>query len=70
MRKMKNNMKETNKDCPFLYANRFHDSSCCGEKCSFWCEFANRCSIPLLAEMFADSTICQNVFNNAKGKQE
>lgn len=55
MRKMKNNMKETNKDCPFLYANRFADSSCCGEKCSFWCEFAKRYSIPLLAEMFKEN---------------
>lgn len=53
------------KVCPL----RFNDTlvsrpKCIGEECSWWCNFADRCSIPLLAEMFADSSICRNVFGS------
>lgn len=53
------------KVCPL----RFNDTlvsrpKCIGEECSWWCNFADSCSIPLLAGMFADSSICRNVFNS------
>lgn len=58
-------MKNEEKLCPFAFSSgQYKEKKCKGSLCSFWCEFANRCSIPLLAEMFADSTICQNMFNN------
>lgn len=37
---------------------------CMKEQCAWWCKFAQDCSVPLLAGMFADSTICCNVFED------
>lgn len=44
------------KKCPLK------NSNCDKEKCMWWCNFAHDCSIPLLAGMFADSSICNNIF--------
>lgn len=48
--------------CPFKFNGKQGQEKCQGEMCAFWCEFAHECAVPLLAGMFADSTICQNVF--------
>lgn len=42
--------------CPLL------KETCKGKECAFWCDFGKMCSVPLLAGMFADSSVCQNVF--------
>lgn len=36
--------------------------TCQKSDCMWWCEFANDCSVSLLATMFADSEICRNIF--------
>lgn len=57
-------LKKTNKiikTCPIKHA------ICDKENCMWWCEFAKDCSIPLLAGMFADSTVCRNVFEEEYG---
>lgn len=35
---------------------------CMQDQCAWWSDFANYCSVPLLAGMFADSSICRTVF--------
>ena len=59
----------TGKFCPIMVAggNPSTPSFCIEEECAWWCKFAKDCAIPLLAGMFADSTICQNVFDVAGG---
>lgn len=37
---------------------------CMQERCAWWCKFAQDCSVPLLAGMFADSEICRNVWED------
>lgn len=54
-------MENKEKLCPFLFPSG-SGGYCVKDACSFWCKFADECTIPLLAGMFADSTICQNVF--------
>lgn len=54
-------MENKEKLCPFSFSSG-SSGYCVKDACSFWCDFANECAIPLLAGMFADSTICQNVF--------
>lgn len=55
-------MENKEKLCPFTFSNPYGNSECEGRRCEFWCEFANECAIPLLAGMFADSTVCQTMF--------
>lgn len=51
------------KICPICVAGSKNAVSyCMHEACAWWCDWANDCAIPLIAGMFADSTICQNVF--------
>lgn len=54
--------------CPIMVAggNMQINGYCIGKDCSWWCDWANSCSIPLLAGMFADSEICRNVFENTE----
>lgn len=53
------------KYCPIMILNAQNASPVCPKKlCEWYCEFADSCSIPLLAGMFADSTICQNTFES------
>lgn len=47
-----------NKICPLL-----KDRDCIENSCAFWCDFAQDCSVPLLAGMFADSSVCNTVFD-------
>lgn len=36
---------------------------CIYENCAWWAEWANDCSIPLIASILADSSICLNDFS-------
>ncbi|MBS6229400.1 MAG: hypothetical protein KH509_06500 [Clostridium sp.] len=54
-------MENKEKLCPFLFSSAI-GGCCIKDACSFWCDFADECTSPLLAGMFADSTIRQNVF--------
>ena len=47
---------------PFQYSNREHclDAKCIGKDCAWWSGWAQDCSIPLIAGILADSTICRN----------
>lgn len=62
--KVTENKEKQNKEklCPFKFSGKQGQEKCQGEMCAFWCEFANGCAVLLLAGMFADSGICQNVF--------
>ena len=55
-------MKER-KVCPICVAgaNNFVNY-CIGEDCAWWVKWAEECSVPLIAGMFADSSICRNAF--------
>lgn len=44
--------------CPLL-----RNQKCMENSCAFWCEFAKDCSVPLLAGMFADSSVCNTIFD-------
>lgn len=44
------------KRCPLI------QKVCCEESCAWWCGFAKDCAVPLLAGMFADCDVCNNVF--------
>lgn len=56
-------MNETKKLCPILHtAHNPMMNFCIGKRCAWWCDFAKSCSIPLIAGMFADSSICNNVW--------
>lgn len=59
------------KFCPLMVRgeNMHVNGYCIGESCSWWCKWANDCSIPLLAGMFADSTVCQSVFENIEDRK-
>lgn len=57
------------KYCPIREANneRFY-AECMKGACMWWREYAKDCAIPLLADMFADSKICNTVFEQDKVK--
>lgn len=51
------------KPCPIMVASPTMQGTLCIEQhCAWWCEFAQECSIPLIAGILADSSICQNVW--------
>lgn len=51
------------KPCPFMIINTNMGSSyCIGSDCAWWCNFAEDCSIPVIADILADSSICRNVW--------
>lgn len=57
------------KPCPILVASpRMGGTLCIQQHCAWWCEFAECCSIPLVAGILADSTICQNIWNRRVGE--
>ena len=59
------------KICPICVAGSNNAVSyCIREACAWWAEWANECSVPLIAGMFADSTICQNVFEAPEPPKE
>ena len=50
---------EKGRYCPVM------KEKCVKEDCAWWCEWTRideSCAIPLLAGMFADSTVCRTVF--------
>lgn len=54
-----------NKVCPIMCAGANQSVCyCIGRDCAWWCEFAEDCSVPLIAGILADSSICQNGWNN------
>lgn len=58
--------KNDSKFCPLMVSggNMHINRRCIGADCSWWCKWASDCSVPLLAGMFADSTVCQSIFEN------
>ena len=59
-------MPEHGKYCPIMVAGaNTHVSECIGKDCAWWIPYANDCAMPVVAEILADSTICQNVFEAA-----
>lgn len=52
-------MADTEKFCPII------GNECMAGKCKFWCGFAEECAVPLLASMFADSSVCLNIFHSS-----
>ena len=59
-------MPEHGKYCPIMVAGaNTHVSECIGKDCAWWIPYANDCALPVVAEILADSTICQNVFEAA-----
>ena len=51
------------KICPIFFANKTFPV-CRGDVCAWWSNYAKECSLPLIADILADSSICQNVWNN------
>lgn len=49
------------KICPLMNMNAF-SPQCIESQCAWWCGFAQDCSVPLLAGMFADSKSCNIEF--------
>ena len=43
---------------------------CSGEKCAWWSKFAENCAVPLIAEILADSDICNNVWEPVYTKKD
>lgn len=59
-------MPEHGKYCPIMVAGaNEYVSECTGKDCVWWLPYANDCAMPVVAEILADSTICQNVFEAA-----
>lgn len=58
--------KEVSKVCPIMWAAVSTTGKCIKENCEWWLPFAEKCAVPLAAEILADSTICQNVFEESK----
>ena len=59
------------KNCPLmLCGGNYISSGCLGSGCAWWCSFAKECAVPLLAGMFADSEICNNIFDNIAEQNE
>ena len=55
------------KPCPILVVSSDIPSTLCMQQhCAWWCEYAECCSVPLIAGILADSTICQSVFRKEK----
>ena len=65
-------MKDT-KICPICAAGANDFVSCCyciREDCAWWAEWANDCSVPVIAGILADSTICRNEFSEPPEEKE
>lgn len=58
--------KEVSKVCPIMWATVGTTGKCIKENCEWWLPFAGICAVPLVAGILADSTICQNVFEESK----
>lgn len=58
-----NKIEEKGEYCPIMTGggNQFV-ASCIKEDCAWWCDWGGSCAIPLLAGMFADSSVCNTLF--------
>lgn len=63
-------MKDT-KICPICVAgeNNFVNY-CIRQDCAWWADYADDCSIPVIAGILADSNICQNVWKKPPKEDE
>lgn len=64
-------MKYFEKICPIrspLSGDKF--AYCVGDMCSFYAEYASSCSIPVIANILADSDICKNVWESDNKVEE
>lgn len=53
------------KVCPLRCADKTKPIAyCMGDACAWWCDWAKECAIPLTAGILADSSICQNTWND------
>lgn len=43
---------------------------CLGKECAFFCDYADSCAIPLLTNIFADSEICRNIWDQKEEVEE
>ena len=59
-------MNALDKLCPMKRLNGY----CVGELCAWWLEFAKECAVPVAAGILADSTICQNVWEEEEHDAE
>ena len=58
------------KPCPILVgAVNIKSAYCIGKDCSWWCEFAQDCAVPLIAGILADSSICMTGWNRRAGEE-
>lgn len=58
------------KPCPILVASpRMEGTLCMQEHCAWWSKYAKCCSIPIIADILADSTICQSIFAQEVGSE-
>ena len=64
-------MSKEEKICPILKIgeNRYVNN-CMKEQCEWWIPFAHQCAVTLVAGILADSTICQNVFDDGAWVKE
>ena len=52
------------KVCPMFISGNIPQARCIGVDCAFWCAFSGDCAIATIAGILADSTICQNIFED------
>jgi hypothetical protein len=55
--------------CPLLSTSG-RTYKCFGKECGWWCEFAEDCAVPLVAGILADSSICQNAWDDVRFDDE
>ena len=59
------------KPCPIMVgAENMKSAYCIGKDCSWWCEFAQDCAVPLIAGILADSSICMTGWNCRVGEED
>lgn len=61
---------EPKKICPIRIAGQGFSYDCLGEDCAWWQDYANDCAVSVVAGILADSTICQNVWEEEKHDAE
>lgn len=43
---------------------------CLGKRCAFYAKYAESCSVPLIANILADSDICRNIWEPERDVEE
>ncbi len=57
------------KVCPLCLGGGIR-CKCLKERCAWWLPFANDCAVPTIAGILADSTICQNTFEEQREEED